>query len=90
MVARKLYNTNDLDQGFNVVRNKQLKISIPDHIFSLHLIIINHCTPKQLENIHQKLQLKFSQWSLFPRQFLTFWRHIEPACGVLCFGDGMV
>ena len=35
-----------------------LKISNPDNIFFLYLIMIKLCTLKQLENIHQKL--KFS------------------------------
>ena len=39
---------------------KNLKISIPDNIFFLYLIMIKHCTLKQHENIHQKLKLKFS------------------------------
>ena len=39
---------------------KKLEISIPDNIFSFYLIIIKLCTLKQLENIHQKLKLKFS------------------------------
>ena len=39
---------------------KNLKISNPDNIFFLYLIIIKLCTLKQLENIHQKLRLKFS------------------------------
>ena len=39
---------------------KNLKISIPDNIFFLYLIIIKLCTLKQVENIHQKLKLKFS------------------------------
>ena len=46
--------------GIKVVRNKKLKISIPDNIFILYLIIIKLCTLKQLENIHQKLKLIFS------------------------------
>ena len=43
-----------------VVRNKKLKILIPDNIFFLYLIIIKLCTLKRLENIHQKLKIKFS------------------------------
>ena len=39
---------------------KKLKISIPDNIFFLYLIIIKLCTLKQLENIHQKLKLIIS------------------------------
>ena len=39
---------------------KNLKISIPDNIFFLYLIIIKPCTLKYLENIHQKPKLKFS------------------------------
>ena len=39
---------------------KNLKISNPDNIFFLYLIIIKLCTLKHLENIHQKLKLKFS------------------------------
>ena len=39
---------------------KKLKISIPDNIFFLYLIIIKLCTLKQLKNIHQKLKLIFS------------------------------
>ena len=39
---------------------KNLKISIPDNIFFLYLIIIKLCTLKQLENIRQKLKLIFS------------------------------
>ena len=39
---------------------KNLKISTPDNIFFLYLIIIKLCTLKQLEDIHQKLKLKFS------------------------------
>ena len=38
---------------------KNLKISIPDTIFLFSLIIIKLCTLKQLENVHQKLELKF-------------------------------
>ena len=38
---------------------KNLKISIPDNIFFLSVIIIKLCTLKQLENVHQKLKLKF-------------------------------
>ena len=38
---------------------KKLKISIPDNIFFLYLIIIKLCTLKQLENIHEKLKLIF-------------------------------
>ena len=44
-------------QGLKVVRNKKVKILIPDNIFFLYLIIIKPCTLKQLENIHQKLKL---------------------------------
>ena len=42
---------------------KKLKISVPDNIFFLYLIMIKLCTLKQLENIHQKLKqlIKFSQ-----------------------------
>ena len=39
---------------------KNLKISNPDNIFFFYLIIIKLCNLKQLENIHQKLKLKFS------------------------------
>ena len=39
---------------------KHLKISTPDDIFFICLIIIKPCTLKQLEKIHQKLKLKFS------------------------------
>ena len=38
---------------------KQLKFSTADNIFFLYLIVIKLCTLKQLENIHQKLKLKF-------------------------------
>ena len=38
---------------------KNLKISYPDNISFLYLIMIKLCTLKQLENIHQKLKLKF-------------------------------
>ena len=44
---------------FKAVRNKKLKISIPDNIFFLYLIMIKLCTFKQLENIHQNLKLIF-------------------------------
>ena len=37
---------------------KNLKISIPDNIFFLSLIIIKLCTLKQLANVHQKLKLQ--------------------------------
>ena len=40
---------------------KKLKISIPDNIFFLYLVIIKFFTLKQLENIHQKLKLILSQ-----------------------------
>ena len=36
---------------------EKLKISVPDNTFFLNLITIKLCT---LENIHQKLKLKFS------------------------------
>ena len=39
---------------------KNLKISNPDNIFFLYLIMIKPSTLKQLENIHQKLKLTFS------------------------------
>ena len=39
---------------------KKLKISIPDNIFFLYLIIIKLCTLKHLKNIHLKLKLIFS------------------------------
>ena len=42
---------------------KNLKISIPDNMFFIHLIIIKLCTLKQLENMHQKLKLEFSERS---------------------------
>ena len=37
---------------------KKSKISIPDNVFFLYLIIIKLCTLKQLENIHQKIEIK--------------------------------
>ena len=39
---------------------KNLKISNPDNIFFLYQIMIKLCTLKHLENINQKLKLKFS------------------------------
>ena len=42
------------------LETKKLKISTPDNILFLYLIIIKLCTLKQLENIHQKLKLIFS------------------------------
>ena len=41
-------------------KQKISKISTPDNIFFLYLITIKLCTLKQLENIYQKLKLKFS------------------------------
>ena len=50
---------------------KNLKISNPDNIFFFYLIIIKLCTLKHLENIHQKLKLKFSNGHGFHGNHLT-------------------
>ena len=42
----------DKNKGFMVVRNKKLKISIPDNILFFYLIMIKLYTLNQLENIN--------------------------------------
>ena len=48
-----------VNQPLRWSETKNLKISIPDDIFLFSLIIIKLRTLKQLENVHQKLKLKF-------------------------------
>ena len=59
MTQKLLGSLSEVSRDLRWSETKNLKISIPDNIFLLSLIIIKLWTLKQLENVHQKLKLKF-------------------------------
>ena len=46
--------------GLRLSETKKIENSVSDNTFFVYLIMIKLCTLKQLENIHQKLKVKFS------------------------------